>query len=650
MKIPQKLLKRKALIIVVALLLLSTSGYLVYEKAHASAGVNKYVVSEVTKGSVINSIAGSGQVSTSDTIAVKPKVSGDITSINEKTSQEVKKGDVIATINSKDAQKTVRDAQASLQSAQLSLQKLQESVDTLSLLQAQNSLQGARDSLEKLKLTQQTDYQKAQQSKQNAQDDLSKVYEDSFSTISNTFLDLPTVISKLDDVLHGPSISNNEATGSRGQSNISSLINSVGMDEMDNMEAFTISAENDYNSARTKYNKNFTDYKNTNRYSDQATIEALLFETLETTKSMAQAAKSSSDMLNKWVDYRTGHSWTIFKTVTDYQSDLSTCIGQTNSHLSAILAQQQTIKNDKDTMANADNDLKQMDQNNPLDIASAQESIKEKEITLQKLQAGPDSIDLASSQLNVREKQNALYDAQEKLADYTIKAPADGIIASVDARVGDPASSATSIATLISKQKVADVSLSETDITKIKVGQKATFTFDAIDSLTLTGEVAEIGSVGTTTQGVVSYTVKMVFSTDDDRVMSGMSFSVNIITDSKTDVLVVPSGAIKSSGDSSYVLIPDEDIADSQLDILTGITLKNPAKQQVVEAGLTDGTNTEIISGLTEGDKIITKTIKPTTTSASTSSSSSTTRSTTQSLIGGGGAVRIQTGGGRPAD
>jgi len=97
-----------------------------------------------------------------------------------------------------------------------------------------------------------------------------------------------------------------------------------------------------------------------------------------------------------------------------------------------------------------------------------------------------------------------------------------------------------------------------------------------------------------------------------------MSVSVNVITNAKQNVLMVPNSAVKTKDGTYYVLV-----------------LGSPTPtEKVVEIGLSDDTNTEITNGLAEGDQVVTRTISGTT---STSKTSSTTNSTTRSLFGAGG-------------
>ena len=117
--------------------------------------------------------------------------------------------------------------------------------------------------------------------------------------------------------------------------------------------------------------------------------------------------------------------------------------------------------------------------------------------------------------------------------------------------VGEDASSGITMGTIITAQELATIVLNEVDVAKVKLGEKATLTFDAIPDLTIAGQVSEIDSVGTVSQGVVNYNVKISFATQDDRVKSGMSVDATIITDIAQNVVVVPNGAIKTANNGT---------------------------------------------------------------------------------------------------
>jgi len=605
-----QIIKKHKIIFMVALILIIGGGYYGYSKFKSGNTQVSYVTSAVQKGTLITSVSSSGQISSSNQVDITSKVSGDITKIAVASGQEVKSGELIAQIDATDAYKTVRDAQSSLKSAQLSMEKLKQAADANSILSAQNAIDSAQTALDKLKLSQPIDYQDAQNALQTANSNLDKAYGDTFTAISNSFLNLPTIITALNDILSSEQISASDSSLGKGQINTAVLFNTTYETDQSKIKSYQIIAENDYAAARKAYDDNYSDFKSASVYSNPATIESLLAKTLTTAKAIAQAIKSENNYLAAWSDARTLRNSTVFTQVTTYKTNLSTYSGQVNTSLSNLLTSQSAIQNDKDAVVTANDDIKTLIQNQPLDLAAAENSLKEKKSSLADLIAGTDELDLKTQELAVEQKRNSLYDAQTALADYTIKAPFDGVIATVNLKVGDSAGS-SALATIVTKQQIAEISLNEVDAAKIKVGLKASMTFDAVDGLEITGKVAELDTIGTVSQGVVTYNVKIVFDTQDDRVKSGMSTNAAIITDSKTDILLIASSAVKTdSNGGSYVQILD---ANGQ------------PQNQAVQIGITDDTNTEIISGLNEGDKVVTQTVgsssKTTTTSTKSSGS-----------------------------
>jgi len=110
---------------------------------------------------------------------------------------------------------------------------------------------------------------------------------------------------------------------------------------------------------------------------------------------------------------------------------------------------------------------------------------------------------------------------------------------------------------------------------------------------------------------VVSYTVKLSLDTTDNRLKPGMTVDAEIIVDSKQDVLLVPNSALKSQNDSYYVeLVAPQEITNLA-NLKNPVALKQVPTRQSVKIGLADDTNTEIVSGLKEGDYVVIRTIAP---------------------------------------
>jgi len=149
----------------------------------------------------------------------------------------------------------------------------------------------------------------------------------------------------------------------------------------------------------------------------------------------------------------------------------------------------------------------------------------------------------------------------------------------------------------------------------VKVAQKVILTFDALSEMNVAGRVIEVDTIGQASQGVVSYGVKIAFDTQEEQIKPGMSVTADIITDAKQDVLVLPSNAIKFQGNFYYVELVEADGQFKQqlLTNVSGIILPEPPQRQTVEVGLSNDLSSEIISGLKEGDIVVTSAINQTT-------------------------------------
>ena len=546
------------------LIILLGIGYWSYGKMTGSAGETRYVLGAVERGTIVASITGTGQVSADNQVSLKTKASGDVVYIGAVNGKYVDQGTLIAQLDSRDAQKAVRDAEINLQSAEISLQKLQAPADTLSLLQTENALTEAQTNLE-------------------------KSYDDGFNTISDTFLDLPPIMSGLQDILYGTTLSRGS------QDNISAYSDMV-QNSYEQVIVFRDDAALKYKKARDAYDLTFASYKAASRTDDPTKIVALINESYATTKAIADSVKSTNDFINYVNDKLTDKRQTIPTLLNTHLTSLNNYTGETNTRLTSLLNIKNTITNSNFTIA-------------------------EKKESLAKLKDGADPLDVSSQNLSITQRKNALADAKANLSDYYVYAPFSGLVGQFAVKKNDSISSGTTVATLITQQQIATISLNEVDIAQVAVGQKVTLSFDAISDLTLTGAVAEIDTIGTVSQGVVTYNVKITFDTQDARIKPGMSVSASIITKVKQDVLIIPNSAIKTQNNSQYVSLFDTPIATSTTDATTGELSAVAPVQQNIETGLSNDTHTEVISGLNLGEQIIVRTVTSTTKSAASAPS-----------------------------
>jgi RND family efflux transporter MFP subunit len=588
-KIYARVHKKTTALIILALVY---GGYSVYGKLTDTGTETRYMLSAAAKGTLIASVSGSGQVSATDQMDIRSKVSGDIVSVVVKSGQTVKTGDIIARIDATEASKALRDAETNLETARLSYEKLVAPNDALSTLQWQNTIA------------------KAKESKTTAEDNLQKAYDDGFNNVSNAFLELPGIMTGLDSIIYN---ADNSLGGFVGQENVDYYGAYAKMYEGNNSKAdqYVAEVKANYVSARTNYDANFISYKNTNRSADVKDVEALIIQTYDTAKKIADTVKSANNLIQYYKDQSTLRNVNTKPLADTHLSTLSGYTSKTNSYLTSLLGSTNDITTNKNTITNT------------------ARTIAENELSFQKFEDGADPLDVRNSKITITQKENALSDARTTLSYYTIRAPFDGLIAKVNAKKGDSVSGGTSVATLVTKQQIATLSLNEVDVSKIKTEQKATMTFDAVDGLTITGVVTDVDTIGAVSQGVATYSVKITFDMQDDRVKPGMTVSAVIVNNVKTDALTVPNSAVKTTADGTYyVEMFDPPLAEATA--TGGAPSAIPPKQVTVTVGISNDTETEILSGLKDGDLVVTRT----TTGAQATAAK--TGVSTRSLFGGG--------------
>lgn len=556
-------------ILVVAVL---GGGWYAYAAMTSTTGETSYSTSTVATGTVVAILSESGQISATSDISVVSQASGAVQAIYVKPGTHVRAGTAIAQIDPTDAQKALRSAQEALQSAQISLDKLRQPASTSTITASENSVTSAQAALV-------------------------KAHEDGYNDVSSTFLDLPSDISGLDTVLHGHVV-----TGRTYEQNENAYADLIQSDEP-TVTSYVTAAETSYQKAYTSYQAALAAFNATPRNASDATIEALIKQSYLATADLSDALKASTNFLSFVNSTMTKRQTSVPSSLATHLATLSTYTNQVNNHASALSVDASTITSDVRA------------------LAAAQASLAD-------IQSGTDALDLQASQLSVQQKQEALDDANTDLADTVVRAPFSGTLASIAVDQYQTIGTGATIATMVSDNLVATLSVSEADAIQIKPGQKATLTFDALPDATIAGTVASISAAGSVSSGVVSYTVDVSLDTSNGSVKPGMSVTADIITGSASG-LVVPASAVKTSGSESYVLVFDPPLAEAT----TGgtATTRTPTRA-IVTTGLVGDTQTIIKSGVSAGEQVVTKSA----TVSSKPSSGSATKATTSGGRAGG--------------
>jgi HlyD family secretion protein len=207
--------------------------------------------------------------------------------------------------------------------------------------------------------------------------------------------------------------------------------------------------------------------------------------------------------------------------------------------------------------------------------------------------AGSTAEAVTTAEAKVDEAKAAVLNAEAALAKTFIRAPFAGLVTKVDAVTGEIASANSPVVWMIGAGEFEiEANIPEADIAKLSIGDVATTTLDAYGSdVSFVAQVTNIDPAETLVDNVATYKVTLRFLAQDVRIKSGMTANIDILTESKENVLAVPVRAVSTrSNGAKYVLVVDG---------------QNGTTERTVEVGIrAEGGLVEIISGLSEGEVV----------------------------------------------
>jgi len=570
--------------------------YFSYSKIFANGTTIQYTFGKVAKGDLVVSISGSGQVATLSKVSIKPNITGQtqtlgqIISVRVKNGDTVKAGQIVAILDGKNALQTLNQAKSSVTSAQANYNKVLNGLTESESLSLNNTLTSAQTSLDN--------------SKQNILIKLKSAYTTASNLIylsTDSFFENPMISPVL--TISGVNFISQELQNdvNQGRYSIGPILNNWREEiktqtSSDDPVASINSALSDLNVMR-------------NYFDDMSTLFALY--------SVASDSTSQS-LLNTDKSTASGARGSIDSLISDLTSTLQ-------SYNNTVFTLQQA----KDNLA---------------------------------LKSEPASVDdLAVSQASLDNAKATLANAETAYAARIITAPFDGQIGGLSAEVGQQVSSSDSLGTLITSEKVINVTLNEVDAAKVSAGNPVTITFDSLTGVSLTGYVSYVDPLGTVSSGVVSYSVQIKMNEQNDQIKTGMTASVSVITTKHSNTLIIPTSAISTSGGKKYVLIADisssniqssgnsfnassstrnfgsssratssrytENFSVDNANVTSNSATQYPVVSVEITTGISNNINTEVLSGLSEGQLVVIKksTVSANSTTAKTSAASATT-------------------------
>lgn len=601
--------KKKIIIIILLLLAAGGTAYYFYNKnTQSQAVVAQPKKWTVKKEDIKISVQASGKVVAKDGVELSFPVTGnlEVDNVYVKEGDKIKKGDKIASVKTENLSFELRNAYASYQSAlanfnskQAAPTKNETDKAQAAINQAQVSLDQAKISLEKTKSSADQQIANAQSSLAVAENNL-KLNSDTNNSqiVSDSYVDLLSAINSADNVILDTLQDSDKVLGVDDQLANFNFKNLLG-----------VQAPNSYNKAKNSY-LNVKDLKSRLDSCVNALGSSPTNSALDNCASRAQdAVKGAQNFLSDLQVMLIGTITSVDLSQSQLDSFKATNnsdISGMNSAMTSVTNAVRSVINAKNSLENyqinydkAVNDLQITKQQTAQDIKTAESSVTSRQVSLEQakidyktLIAPVAEVDLASARAQLTSAAINVDKAKYNMEQATLTSPIDGIVSMLNYKKGDiilDSSTTKTVATIINNDTLfIEANIEEADISKLKVGDKAQVTFDAIDGVNLSGEISFISLTSeTSSNGIVTYLVRVLLTnTSASQIREGMTAAIEFITAEAPGVLSVPVEAVHNVGGK-----PSVEMADGQYATVT--------------TGFTDGKKAEIISGLKEGDIII---------------------------------------------
>jgi multidrug efflux pump subunit AcrA (membrane-fusion protein) len=552
---------------------------------------------QVTRGSVTQTVAVSGSVSSAGTVKLNPATNGKVAELFVTVGQQVTVDQPLAKLDTTDLQAALTTAQNNLAGAQTNYDK---------------ALSGVSDA--------QSSYAQTQQSTANdiatAQSALSKMKANylsakaTFSSLYGSLInDLGTYVSQISvaqqqvtktqsDLATANQISDNKSAqtsmyqGSAALANAQNYVQGV----YSSAEGNYIAAANQILNAVSMFDAAIGANVDPAEASGQLSAAQVAYNTassqlttaldapngqISSAQSSASAAQNSLNTLNAKVD----------TTLDAARADLSAL-------LVTLTGEGQGASYAKNKIAQVGASLTTISDAISGSYLTAVQNLAAAQVrAAQSLQSAQTSLNsqpsiVQSAQNTLNNSQTAVATAQTNLDNALIKATVAGVVTTISAQVGEnvSSSSATGFIVLANTGSMAlHGTIGEGDIVKLKLGQVATVTVDAVGTAKMTGKVTSLDPVATIAQGVPVYGIDVTIDLPNQSVRPGMSGTAQVILASSPNALVVPNLAVKTASGRRYLTI----LKDGQ-QVDTDATF-----------GLSNDTVTEVLTGTQEGDVVV---------------------------------------------
>ncbi len=567
--------QKKVYIPAIIIVIVGLLWYRSYQKSHQPPS---YDTIKTERGQLLQTVDATGKIESVNDLSLRFEMPGTLTNIAVQDNSVVKKGQLLANLRLSELNAAVAQASANLR------QKLAGATDQ-DRQYYQAAMDSAKASWDQSKIDAENSVRTAEANVQTAKNNLqlaeggensqivTKAYQDAVAAIQTSLVKLDDALVQADTIL---GVDNTSANDSFETYLSPSNPNKI------------LQAKDAYSKTKNQTAQIHTLALTLTSMSPHATIESTL-TACETGLSLSiQMLTSVSDVLQN-----TQAAGTL--TTADLsakQTTVSTARSANATQYTAVIQSEQALISAKNSYNNYSIAYQKAQQDLESARSNAVTSVTLKEAAYNQAFANYQTRILPPREVDVAYYRATLSQAAAARDKAIIRAPIDGIVTKVNKKVGESVSSVDVAIQMLSPHFEVKVDIPETDISKIHLGNTTTISLDAFgDETKFEGTILNIEPGSTEIQDVVYYKVTVALVDTDKPIKSGMTANISVLTDSRDNVIAVPTRAIRTRDDGTkYVRV------------LTGTT----EKEVTVKVGLRgDGAKTEILEGLDVGQEVI---------------------------------------------
>lgn len=572
--------KSKLILIFVLILVVIIGGFKYFSKNQESP----YDWVLVKRGKIVQKISATGQVVPSKKINLQFEIGGKIEDVKVDVGDQVKSGQVLATLDDEELIIQLQEAEANQKAAQIKLNKLLAGASEEEIKIYETAVENAQIALDNAKISLKDSEKNLADVKASAENNLKQVYEEALNVLSDSYLKIYNAYSAV-DLIQRTYFSGSDQQSLKVKESQQNIKNS-----MDMAKYYLDVAK----SNQTYKNIDTSILKMEDALDNIFDDLGLIREICNDPNYYNTISNDSKTLLDTHRSYINGALSNIVKTQHLISSTKSTNNLNINAAQASFDSAQNAVKIAEGNLKSAQNNL------NQIKTPPKKEDVELYKIQLDQAKAGVERI-------------------KSNLDKTELLAPCDGIITNVIKKEGESIKGMMSepVLTLIcSGPFQIEVDVPEVDIGKVDLKNSAEISLDAFPDKIFSGEIIRIDPAETVIQGVVYYKVSIEFNNSKEGsysfisqnqnqniketntnsnycvgIKSGMTANVDIIIEVKENALSIPQRAILTKDDKKIVRV------------LEGKEIK----EVEIETGIRGSEGeVEVLSGLKDGDKVIT--------------------------------------------